>query len=75
MGAGPDGEDVVTVNRWARADWDEGGATMAWCCTEPAATPSAYLGDVPVYVSLAGELAALAGDDAAEELTRRLTAG
>ena len=42
-------------------------------CTEPQAAPSAYIGDVPVYVSLAGELAALAGDDVAGELTRRLT--
>ena len=73
VAAGPAGQDVVTVSRWSRADWDEGGATMAWCCTEPQAAPSAYIGDVPVYVSLAGELAALAGDDVAGELTRRLT--
>ncbi|MCB0954608.1 MAG: hypothetical protein R2694_20115 [Ilumatobacteraceae bacterium] len=72
VGAGPDGEDVVTVNRWARADWDEGGATMAWCCTEPHAQPSAYVGDVPVIVSLAPELAALAGNEVAVQLRRAL---
>jgi hypothetical protein len=68
--AGPDGTEVATVRRWAREDWGEEGATMAWCCTEG---DRAYVGDRPVHESLAAELDGIVGTSVRVELTRRLT--
>lgn len=63
-----DDVEVATVRGWARRDWGDDGATMAWVCTEE---PDAYVGDRPVIESLAGELAAIVGDEVAAELQRR----
>ena len=68
----PDGRESATVRRWSRADWGPEGETMAWCCTEEA---EAYVGDRPVIDSLAGELAAIAGDEVMVELRRRVSRG
>lgn len=68
----PDGTETATVRRWTRADWGVEGTTMAWCCTEQAVQPSAYVGDTPVVESLAAELTALAGEPVYVELRRRL---
>jgi hypothetical protein len=62
--------EVATVRGWERRDWGDDGDTMAWCCTEE---PEAYVGADPVVVSLAEELAAVAGDEVFVELTRRWT--
>jgi hypothetical protein len=42
---------------------------MSWCCTEGTA---AYVGDQPVFESLAEELGAITGKAVAVELRRRL---
>ena len=55
-----DGRVTSTVTEWGRAHWGAGGAEFHWWCTE---APEAFGGDEPVYVSMAGELAALVGDD------------
>lgn len=60
-GAGP---TVVTVRATQRADWGDGGATMAWCCTDQRdrAVADAFCGDSPVVESLRDELVQLAGE-------------
>ena len=68
-GDGPDAE-VATVRGWTRADWNEEGDEMAWCCTEG---PEAYVGERPVIESLGEELEAIAGTTVYVELRRRLT--
>jgi hypothetical protein len=65
----PDGLEHATVRAWARRDWGDEGATMAWCCTEE---PEAYVGERAVVESLAAELAAVAGTEVYVELRRRL---
>ncbi len=67
---GAAGADIATVRRWTRSDWGAEGETMAWCCTEE---PDAYIGDLPVVASLAGELEAITGPEVFVELRRRLT--
>jgi len=67
---GDDGAEVATVRRWSRRDWGAEGESMAWCCTEER---DAYVGDVPVIDSLAGELRAVAGSRVYVELRRRVT--
>jgi uncharacterized flavoprotein (TIGR03862 family) len=57
--------EVATVRGWQRKDWGEDGATMAWCCTEG---PEAYVGEVPVIESLAGEIAEIVGETVWVEL-------
>jgi hypothetical protein len=64
--------EIATVRRWARSDWGEHGATMAWCCTERSEGAEAYTGDERVVDSLAESLIALAGDDVYAELRDRL---
>ncbi len=66
---GPGDTEVATVRRWTRGDWGEEGESMAWCCTEE---PDAYVGDQPVWASLAVELEAIVGTEVAVELRRRL---
>lgn len=67
---GPDpGTEVATVRGWTRADWDEEGDEMAWCCTEQ---PESYVGDAPVVESLGEELEAIVGTPVYVELRRRL---
>jgi hypothetical protein len=67
--AGPGDTEVATVRRWTRADWGEEGEPMAWCCTEG---DRAYVGDRPVWESLAPELEAIVGPAVHVELRRRL---
>ena len=67
-GAAPDTE-VATVRGWTRADWNEDGDEMAWCCTEE---PEPYVGDRPVVESLGEELEAMVGTTVYVELRRRL---
>ncbi|MEZ5380102.1 MAG: hypothetical protein R2733_26640 [Acidimicrobiales bacterium] len=67
-----DGVPVTLLRRWQREDWGPGGATMAWLCTDPEATPSAYVGERMVIDSLADELAALLGTPLFESLRRAL---
>lgn len=64
-----DGTETAHVRRWTRADWGPEGETMAWCCTEEAAT---YSGDRPVIESLAAEIEAVVGTPVLVELRRRL---
>jgi hypothetical protein len=64
--------ETATVRPWRRADWGEDGDTMAWCCTEG---PEAFVGEQPVFESLAAELQAIAGEAVYVELRRRLTSG
>lgn len=66
------GTEVATVRGWTRADWNEDGDEMAWCCTEG---PEAYVGDRPVVESLGEELEAMVGTTVYVELRRRLTPG
>ena len=66
------GRERATVRRWARSDWGDDGATMAWCCTEG---ERAYVGDRPVLDSLADELAGVVGDEVVVELRRQLDPG
>lgn len=68
-GAG-EGTEVATVRRWTRADWQEEGDEMAWCCTEE---PEPYVGERPVVESLGEELEAMVGTPVYVELRRRLT--
>ena len=65
-----DGAEVATVRRWTRADWNEEGDEMAWCCTEE---PEPYVGERPVVESLGEELEAMVGTTVYVELRRRLT--
>ena len=67
---GDDGTEIATVRGWQRRDWGDEGETMHWCCTEG---PEAYVGDRPVFDSLAEELAAVTGNEVYVELRRRLT--
>ena len=69
---GPDRE-IATVRRWSRNDWGGFGETMAWCCTERDEGAEAYSGEEPVVDSMAGELAAIVGDEVYVELRRRLS--
>ncbi len=65
-----DGTEQADLRAWRRSDWGPEGETMAWCCTEE---PEAYVGDRPVFESLAEELRAVVGDAVYVELRRRLT--
>lgn len=67
-GAAP-GTEVATVRGWTRADWNEEGDEMAWCCTEE---PEPYVGERPVVESLGEELEAIVGTPVYVELRRRL---
>jgi hypothetical protein len=68
--AGEGDTEVATVRGWTRGDWGQHGETMAWCCTEGA---RAYIGERPVFESLAEELEAIVGGPVYVELRRRLT--
>jgi hypothetical protein len=65
-----DGTETATLRRWARRDWGDEGATMAWCCTEG---EEAYVGGRPVHETLAEQLEAVVGAEVWVELKRRLT--
>jgi hypothetical protein len=61
------------LRRWRRDDWGEGGATMAWLCTDP--ETGSYGGDRPVIETLESELTALLGREVYVELRAAATAG
>ena len=63
-----DGADcwVTTITSYDRGAWGPGGADFPWWCTDSAA---AYVGDTPVYVSMAAELRAMTSDTVYEELS------
>ena len=74
-----DDVEVATVRAWSRADWGDDGDPMAWCCTErsgpnahPQATDEAYVGDRPVYESLAEEIEGIVGTPVYLQLKSRL---
>ena len=75
-GAGADGVDGERVlRRWRRSDWGDGGATMAWCCTEDRTGEggvSAYDGDRPTVETMADELEALVGPEVAVAIRARV---
>jgi hypothetical protein len=66
---GDDGREIATVRGWTRGDWGAEGETMAWCCTEGT---QAYVGDRPVFESMAEELEEIIGSEVYVELRRRL---
>jgi hypothetical protein len=53
---GEEGRVVSTIRQWDRSHWGEGGEEFHWWCTE---SPEAFVGSVPVYVSMRDELIAL----------------
>jgi hypothetical protein len=53
-----DGTVISTLTEFGRAGWGEGGDDFAWWCTED---PGAFVGKVPVYVSMADELRRMLG--------------
>ena len=60
-----------TLRRWRRTDWGDDGDGLAWCCTERTHSgdlPSAYVGEVPVAVSLRAELDGILGPEIAKAL-------
>jgi hypothetical protein len=74
-----DDVEVATVRAWSRADWGDDGDPMAWCCTErsgpnahPQATDEAYVGDRPVFESLADEIEGIVGTPVYLQLKSRL---
>jgi len=50
-----------TVRQWDRHHWGDGGAEFHWWCTE---STDAFVGGVPVYLSLRDELVELTTEDA-----------
>lgn len=71
-----DADGTKTMRRWRRSDWGEGGADLAWCCTEQShaeGLPSAYVGEVPVALSLRAELRGIVGPEIAQALQDRTT--
>ncbi len=69
-----DDDGVKTLRRWRRDDWGTDGSDLAWCCTEREHSdglPSAYVGEVPVAISLRSELQGLVGPEIAAELAQR----
>src|SRR5271165_1069454 len=53
-----DGHVTSTVAQWDRRNWGPGGQEFHWWCTE---APEAFVGDRPVYQSMAPELRAMVG--------------
>ena len=70
------GSPTAHLRRWNRSDWGPGGADMAWCCTErtesAGSAPDAYRGAQPVAISMAAEIEAIVGPEAAEDLLRQV---
>ena len=69
-----DQDGTKTLRRWRRSDWGEHGDGLAWCCTEhsqPEGLPSAYVGEVPVAVSLRSEIRGIVGPEIAQALHDR----
>jgi hypothetical protein len=69
-----DQDGTKTLRRWRRSDWGEDADGLAWCCTEhsqPEGLPSAYVGEVPVAVSLRSEISGIVGPEIAQALHDR----
>lgn len=67
-----------TMRRWSRNDWGDDADGLAWSCTEhaqPEGLPSAYVGEVPVAISLRAELSGILGPEIAQELHDRVADG
>lgn len=63
-----------TLRRWRRTDWGEDADGLAWCCTEQEhdeGLPSAYVGEVPVAISMAAEIRGIVGPEIAAQLQNR----
>ncbi len=54
------GHVTSTVREWKRRDWGDGGHDFHWWCTD---SDDAFIGTVPVYEELGGELSAMVGDE------------
>ncbi len=70
-------DGTKTLRRWRRSDWGDGGAGLAWCCTEHPqcdGLPSAYVGESPVAVSLRSEISGIVGPEIAQALHDRAIA-
>jgi len=70
------GDGSKTVRRWRRSDWGEEADGLAWCCTEHThaeGLPTAYVGEVPVAISLQAEIRGIVGPEIAEQLQDRAT--
>ena len=65
----PDGREQATVRAWSRSGRSDDGDPMHWCCTEG---DRAYVGDEPVFESLAPALERILGPEVHVELRRRL---
>ena len=61
------------LRSWNRSDWGDDGDDIGWCCSEIAEAPESFMGEQPVFVSLAAELTALVGEIAYAELAEQLT--
>ena len=66
-----DGTVVSTLTEFGRTGWGEGGDDFAWWCTEE---PEAFVGKVPVYVSMAPELRKMLGKPLYRSLVEYLDA-
>jgi hypothetical protein len=65
-----DADGVHHLRRWWASDW--GDERVAWCCTDRAAEPSAYMDSAPVAESLFDELRAIVGPEVAVEIRKRV---
>lgn len=65
-----DGDEVRHLRRWQAFDW--GDEPVAWCCTDCAVEPSAYVSSAPVAESLHDELRAIVGPEVAVEIRNRV---
>jgi hypothetical protein len=54
-----DGHVTSTVIEWDRRHWGKGGSEFHWWCTE---APEAFVGQLPVYEAMAGELTVMVGE-------------
>lgn len=64
------GDDGVRrLRAWRTLDW--GDEPMAWCCTDPSADPSAYVGSEPAASALSDEIRAMVGPEVAVAIRKR----
>ena len=65
------GHLVSTLREWKRRDWGEGGDDFHWWCTESA---DAFVGTIPTYEYLSGEITELVGESAYRQIVELLRA-
>jgi len=65
------GHLVSTLREWKRRDWGDGGENFHWWCTE---SPDAFVGAVPTYEYLSGEITELVGETAYHQIVELLGA-